>query len=407
MKSSEFQLARVSDQRAGVLAGPGDRRRAPRRAWSAGAAVWASMAASMTSAMAVNPSRPSRNASTATSLAAFSTTGRLPPASSAAIRQAQARETFEVRLVKLERPAARRDRATAAARPPVGIRERVLDRQPHVGDAELRDDRAVAQLDHRVHDRLRVHHHVDLIGRHAEQPVRLDDLEALVHQRRRVDRDLPPHLPRRMLQRVGGRTPCERRADWPRKRPARRGQDRAAAPRPASGRAGTGGSRCARCRPAGWPRRAPRRLGHEPPAMTSTSLLASAMVLPRVDRGQHRLERRGARRGAQHDVDVGMRGHGDEARRRRCGTAGAIQRHARCRAVRPAAATGQRDHPRPVARDLLGQQRVAFAPAARPTTREPVGMRVDDGQRARADRSGDPRMAMRFMRRRARYRITM
>ena len=38
----------------------------------------------------------------------------------------------------------------------------------------------------------------------AEQPVRLDDLEPLVHQRRRVDRDLAAHPPRRMLQRVLG-----------------------------------------------------------------------------------------------------------------------------------------------------------------------------------------------------------
>ena len=41
-------------------------------------------------------------------------------------------------------------------------------------------------------------------GGHVEQPVGLDDLEALVHQRRRVDGDLAAHLPRRMPQRVFG-----------------------------------------------------------------------------------------------------------------------------------------------------------------------------------------------------------
>ena len=43
---------------------------------------------------------------------------------------------------------------------------------------------------------------LDLRRRQAEQPVRLDHLEALVHQRGRVDGDLRPHLPRRMPQRV-------------------------------------------------------------------------------------------------------------------------------------------------------------------------------------------------------------
>ena len=48
------------------------------------------------------------------------------------------------------------------------------------------------------------------------------------------------------------------------------------------------------------------------PAITSTSLLASAIVLPGVDRGEHRFERRGAGRGAQDDVHVGMRGDGHQ-----------------------------------------------------------------------------------------------
>ena len=39
--------------------------------------------------------------------------------------------------------------------------------------------------DHRVHDRLRMNDHVDLVGADAEQPVRFDHLEPLVHQRRR------------------------------------------------------------------------------------------------------------------------------------------------------------------------------------------------------------------------------
>ena len=43
---------------------------------------------------------------------------------------------------------------------------------------------------------------VDLVGGKAEQPVRLDHLEALVHQRRGVDGDLAAHLPGRVLERL-------------------------------------------------------------------------------------------------------------------------------------------------------------------------------------------------------------
>ena len=48
-------------------------------------------------------------------------------------------------------------------------------------------------------DALRVNHHLDVGRRCAKQPVRLDHLEALVHQRCRVDRDLAAHAPIRVL----------------------------------------------------------------------------------------------------------------------------------------------------------------------------------------------------------------
>ena len=65
---------------------------------------------------------------------------------------------------ELEPSGAREIERRQRRRPALGIRERVLDRQPHVGDAELRDHRSVDQLDHRMHDRLRVDDDVDLIG---------------------------------------------------------------------------------------------------------------------------------------------------------------------------------------------------------------------------------------------------
>ncbi len=84
----------------------------------------------------------------------------------------------------------------------LGVVQRVGDRHAHVGMAEVRERRAVDQRDHAVDDRLRVHDDVDALVRDAEQMVGLDDLEALVHQRRRVDRDLAAHLPRRVLERL-------------------------------------------------------------------------------------------------------------------------------------------------------------------------------------------------------------
>ena len=77
-------------------------------------------------------------------------------------------------------------------------------------------------------DRLRVNDHIDLIGRHAEQPVCLDHLQAFVHQGRRVDRDLASHPPRRMLQRGGGIDAVERVGAHFAERPAGGGEDRAA-----------------------------------------------------------------------------------------------------------------------------------------------------------------------------------
>ena len=57
------------------------------------------------------------------------------------------------------------------------------------GGDDLRERRAVGELDHGVHDRLRVDDDLDALVRDVEQQVRLDHLQALVHQRRRIRRD--------------------------------------------------------------------------------------------------------------------------------------------------------------------------------------------------------------------------
>ena len=83
---------------------------------------------------------------------------------------------------------------------PMWIAKCVPDRETHVGQAELCDRRTVGVLDHRVHDRLRMYDDLDRVIRHIEQFVGLDYLEAFVHQRAGVDRDLGTHRPRRMSE---------------------------------------------------------------------------------------------------------------------------------------------------------------------------------------------------------------
>ena len=107
------------------------------------------------------------------------------------------------------------------------MREGVLDGESHVRGAELGLQGAVDELDGRVHDALRMDDDVDRVVVDIVQPVCLDDLQALVRERGRVDRDLGPHRPRRMAQRHGGRDGVQavRRIE---ERPAGRGEHEAA-----------------------------------------------------------------------------------------------------------------------------------------------------------------------------------
>ena len=189
-------------------------RRRPRtatRTSARGGAGSCSSVPSITAGMPRKPRRPLRNACTATSLAALRTHGAVPPARAAREGEAQARERVEVGRLEGQRAhlgeVEHRHRHVDA----LGVVQRVGDRDAHVGMAQVRQRRAVAQRDERVDDRLRVHDDVDAVVRRAEQVVRLDHLEALVHQRRRVDRDLAAHRPGRVAQRLLDRDVLERR----------------------------------------------------------------------------------------------------------------------------------------------------------------------------------------------------
>ena len=91
----------------------------------------------------------------------------------------------------------------------LGVVQRVGDRHAHVRVAEVGERGAVVQVHDGVDDRLRVHHHADALVGHAEEVMGLDQLEPLVHQRRRVDGDLAAHLPGRVGERLLAGHPLE------------------------------------------------------------------------------------------------------------------------------------------------------------------------------------------------------
>ena len=247
-------------------------------------------------------------------------------------------------------------------------------------------DRTVGQLDHRVDDRLRVDDDVDLIGADAEQPVRLDDLEALVHQRRRIDGDLAAHAPGRMPQRLlGGHAEQFRRAPAA-KRSARGGQDEPADLATRRARAGTGESRCARCRPAGSRRRA----GARPPSRSRRP--SPGLPCSRARSSSRARSRPAPLRALRCPTTRRARDRRRVRSRPRPGRRGPFPRSAAsCTPVgaKPIErlARRHRDDARPVARDLLAEQ-LGILAGREADDRQAIGMRVDDGQRALPDRSG-------------------
>ena len=162
----------------------------------------ASSVASTRAGMPGNPSRRATNSRTAISFAALRMVGAAPPAASARRAIASAGKRHRVGLLEGQRRHAGeiepRRRRRHARRPG----QAMGDRDAHVRRAELRDHRPVAEFDQAMDHRLRVDDDVELVGRQREQVMRLDQLKAFVHQRRGIDRDLRPHDPGRMLERL-------------------------------------------------------------------------------------------------------------------------------------------------------------------------------------------------------------
>src|SRR6266404_5829540 len=125
-----------------------------------------------------------------------------PADSSGVVRQSQRRELLAIGILEGQCPdfgkISRRHRIRQSPRP----RERVLDRVTHVRRAQLRQNRPIRELHHRMHDALRVDDHIHTIYVDIEQPPRLDHLQPLVEQGGRIDGDLLSHVPTWMLQRL-------------------------------------------------------------------------------------------------------------------------------------------------------------------------------------------------------------
>jgi hypothetical protein len=133
----------------------------------------------------------------------------------------------------------------------------------------------------------------------------------------------------------------------------------------------------------------PRRLHHHRTRHHQDFLVRQRDRLPGTDRRQDGVEPRRPGRRAQHDVGVGVGGHGNEAiaaclgfRRLRGRSPPQFPSDIRERLWR-----GHRDSRRAVPLDLIGEARDIAAGRQR-NHLEPIGMRVHDRQCALADRAG-------------------
>ena len=82
-------------------------------------------------------------------------------------------------------------------------REGILDRQTHIWHTQLSLDSTINKLNGTMHNALRMDKHLYLISRNPEEPFSFCHLEALVHERSRIDGYLGAHIPGRMLEGIG------------------------------------------------------------------------------------------------------------------------------------------------------------------------------------------------------------
>ena len=256
--------------------------------------VRARSASSTIAAISRKPIRPARKAATATSLAALRTIGAAPPASSASPREPKRGEACEVRRLEIEPARSRRGRAAAPASP--SARARRAHRRSGCACRARRAAPAPSRRRYSTSEwitdcgwmRTSIR-----VGRQAEQMMRLDQLEPLVHQRRRIDRDLRAHRPVGMRDRLRRRGRGDLLGRAGAERAAARGQDDLCRRRPRGRRQDIGRSHYARCRPAAG--RAARLAppDHQLAGRDQRLLVGERDRLARVDR-RHRRPQPGA-----------------------------------------------------------------------------------------------------------------
>ena len=125
----------------------------------------ASKVSRLTAWMRSKRRRRPRKASTATSLAALSTA--VVPGAARKACQARPRpgKSASSGASKVSAAIRRKSSLRGAALDALGPGQADRDRHAHVGRAQLRDHRGVGELHHRMHDALRMNHHLDLLGR--------------------------------------------------------------------------------------------------------------------------------------------------------------------------------------------------------------------------------------------------
>ena len=145
--------------------------------------------------MSGNARSPARNRSTRDVVGGDERSGGARSGTPGRARHGEGREARLVGRLEGHESLLTHVQARRRARPAPGMVEGVLDGDAHVGEPELGLLRAVHELDERVDEALGVDDDVDVLVGDIVEPVRLDDLQALVHERGRVDGDLGAHRP--------------------------------------------------------------------------------------------------------------------------------------------------------------------------------------------------------------------
>ena len=121
--------------------------------------------------------------------------GNISAFSDCLIGEAQGGEGLHIRLFESDLPQRIEIQFFTGHGAALRVVEGVLDGKAHIRNPQLRDDPAVLVLHHGVDDALGMDQDLYLRWVYIKQPLCLDDLQALVDEGGRIDRDLPPHFP--------------------------------------------------------------------------------------------------------------------------------------------------------------------------------------------------------------------